>query len=89
MLESQGARIIGSIAQGGQSATDGERNPEKGERFLCESNGVKYDLIGEQSGSYPIPVLRRVMGVSRSTFYEWEHAERRLSTSRLGVCAAG
>lgn len=87
MLESQGARIIGSIAQGGQSAADGERNPEKGERF--ESNGVKYGLIGEQSGSYPIPVLRRVMGVSRSTFYEWEHAERRLSTSRHGVCAAG
>ncbi|WP_181040284.1 hypothetical protein [Desulfobulbus oralis] len=50
---------------------------------------MKYGLIGEQSGSYPIPVLRRVMGVSRSTFYEWEHAERRLSTSRLGVCAAG
>lgn len=78
---------MGSIAQRGQSATDGERNPEQGERF--ESNGVKYDLIGEQSGSYPIPVLRRVMGVSRSAFYEWEHAERRLSTSRLGVCAAG
>ncbi len=44
---------------------------KKGRGVLCSRTGIKYKFIKEHGNAYPVQVLCKVMGVGRSSYYDW------------------
>ncbi|WP_236074878.1 IS3 family transposase [Teredinibacter purpureus] len=44
---------------------------KKGQCLLCERNEVKYDFIQTESPRFPVVMLCRVMGVGKTSYYDW------------------
>lgn len=57
----------------GARAGDGERVPEKSRGLLRQDPGVaeRYLLMEAERADYPIGMIARLLGVSRSGFYDW------------------
>ena len=54
-------------------ARDGERVPEKSRGLLRQKAGVaaRYRLMLEEKAGFPVSLMARILGVSRSGFYSW------------------
>ena len=76
---------------------EGERHTKKAE-VLRQSAGVRYQFIHDHVGEYPVKSLCRLIGVTRSGYYEWrvrslfhyaKGAARFLSLIRSSYAASG
>ena len=50
-----------------------ERDILKGHRVLCEGAAARYALMMTVRPQYPMRLLCRVLEVSRSGYYDWQH----------------
>lgn len=57
--------------KGKPEAWDGARHLKKSRGLLCERIEVKFDFIRQHREAYPVTVLCRLLGVSRSGFYDY------------------
>jgi putative transposase len=59
------------VAEGGQAALDGKGNIKKSDGLLCQRVEVRCGFIRQQKKAFPISLLCRVLGVSRSGYYKY------------------
>ena len=59
------------------------RDPKKSRHLLCKAPVVKFFFIDAEKAAFPVKLICRVLGVSRSGYYRWA-ARRGLPDRRLG-----
>ncbi|MBF6992703.1 IS3 family transposase, partial [Cupriavidus sp. IK-TO18] len=106
-VESQGAwnssgtrrRDSGRVGGGECEAAQGAGRGEAGARYCKKSRGVlrqgitaRYAFVSQWREVYPVKLMCRVLGVSRSGYYDWTHRPYGLSPEqerlRLAIRAA-
>src|SRR5215216_4529982 len=82
-------RVVATAA-GERRAADGARHLKKSERVLRAGVAARYQMIKELRRDYPVRLLCRVLGVSRSGYHAWltrAPSRRALARERLKVAA--
>ena len=59
-----------------KALADGERHLKKSDGLLCSRNTVKYVFIARHKKTWPIDVMCRVLGVSRSGYYRFDTQDK-------------
>ena len=62
---------IERLEEGSRQAQDGARHPEKRRGLFRERVHVKYGFVAKHRGAWPVLMLCKALGVSRSGFYAW------------------
>src|SRR3546814_3315280 len=53
------------------SGADGARHLKKSGRYLCGDAAMKFAFIEQHASTWPVNVMCRMPGVSRSGYYDW------------------
>src|SRR3546814_13344550 len=53
------------------SGADGARHLKKSGRYLCGDAAMKFAFIEQHASTWPVHVMCRMLGVSRSGYYDW------------------
>lgn len=69
-LTQEQARIW-EVRRGKPAPENGAGNPKKSNGLFCKRIELRFDFIRREKEAYPVAVLCRVMGVSRSGFYRY------------------
>ncbi len=60
-----------AVAPGVGPGADGARHLKKSRRHLCGDAAVKFAFIEQHASTWPVNVMCRMLGVSRSGYYDW------------------
>lgn len=70
-FDNSSARRAADASSGDEASAHGTRLPEKSRSLLREGQLDAYELISLEKANYPVSLMCRVLGVSRSGYYAW------------------